>query len=84
MCKTIVRVSPPYWGGSRDMSLAEALTPEPVIRSDDQITELQDRVRQQSEVIGSLVALLVEKGILNLNEAAKVCDIHGQLDIQLI
>lgn len=69
------------WNGTQEMSLEQALAPEPMFESDDQINALREHTSHQSRVIGKLAALLVEKGILDIQEAADACNIAGHIKV---
>jgi hypothetical protein len=57
------------WGGPREMSLEQALTPSAWDSSGGSLEAARDAANAANECIGRLAALLVEKRVLTLEEA---------------
>lgn len=57
----------------RVMTLAEALTPYEA--SGGQIKRIERLAETSAKAIGNLAALLVEKGLIELSEALKACEV---------
>lgn len=61
-------------GRRQEMNLAAALQPETACLSDDQ-------TGASKAAIGSLSALLVQKGVITLDEAIRACGILGEIEL---
>jgi hypothetical protein len=62
-------------GRKQEMHLSAALQPETACYTDDQS-------QANRAAIGALVALLVHKGAITLDEAINACGIRGEIEMQ--
>lgn len=68
-----------YEGKPRVMTLSEALTPYEA--SGGQIERLERLAESSAKAIGNLASLLVEKGLIELSEAVKACEVGFRVEL---
>lgn len=68
------------WRGPKVMELSQALTP--TYDSDRGIAEdAQGLAQKNSEILGRLTAALVEKNVIDLDEAKTICGIYDEIEL---
>ena len=71
-----------FRGHDVETDLFDYLDPRDAYHGSGAIEETRADVSNCSHAIGRLAELLVEKGVIDLNEAAKICGKYG--DVELI
>lgn len=69
-----MRVISSTWRGDVELDLEAALTPTPILEADGQVERARDRADLALKTIGKILAVLVERRLLTVQDAGLLVD----------